>query len=66
MNPTAHVAGVGNGMILGYLMYRTALVPRRMAVLGLVGGPMLAVAFVLALFGRSRSGPRGSACSRRQ
>ena len=30
------VVGVGNGLILGYLMYRSALVPRAMAVLGLV------------------------------
>src|SRR5215210_6662170 len=33
------VAGVGNGMLLGYLMYRSGLVPRRMAMLGLIGGP---------------------------
>ena len=32
-------AGFGNGLLLGYLMYRSALVPPRMAVLGLVGGP---------------------------
>lgn len=35
-------AGVANGMILGYLMYRSGLVPRGMAVLGLVGGPLVA------------------------
>ncbi len=35
------VVGVGNGLILGYLMYRSALVPRGMAVLGLIGGPVL-------------------------
>src|SRR5215217_619766 len=29
--------GVGNGLILGYLMYTSRLVPRGMAVLGLVG-----------------------------
>jgi hypothetical protein len=29
------VVGIGNGLILGYLMYRSGLVPRRMAVLGL-------------------------------
>ena len=28
-------------MILGYMMYRTGLVPRRVAWLGLVGGPLL-------------------------
>nr|CAA9310457.1 MAG: hypothetical protein AVDCRST_MAG46-119 [uncultured Nocardioidaceae bacterium] len=30
--------GVDNGLILGYLMCRFGLVPRGMAVLGLVGG----------------------------
>ena len=29
----------GNGLILGYLMYKSGLVPRRMAWLGLIGGP---------------------------
>ena len=33
-------AGFGNGVLLGYLMYRSGLVPRRMALLGLVGGPL--------------------------
>jgi Domain of unknown function (DUF4386) len=35
------VVGVGNGLMLGYLMYRSGLVPRRMAVLGLIGGPLI-------------------------
>ena len=35
------VVGFGNGLMLGYLMYRSGLVPRRMAMLGLIGGPML-------------------------
>jgi Domain of unknown function (DUF4386) len=35
------VVGVGNGLILGYLMYRSALVPRPMAMLGLIGGPLI-------------------------
>ena len=30
------VVGVGNGLLLGYLMYRSGLVPRAMAMLGLV------------------------------
>jgi hypothetical protein len=53
------VVGFGNGLILGYLMYRSGLVPRRMAMLGLVGGPMLIVSFVLILFGvyENGSGP---------
>lgn len=45
------IVGVGNGLILGYLMYTSALVPRRMAVLGLVGGPLLCAAGIAVLFG---------------
>jgi Domain of unknown function (DUF4386) len=44
------VVGFGNGLILGYLMYKSGLVPRRMAMLGLIGGPMLILSFVLILF----------------
>jgi hypothetical protein len=40
----------GNGLILGYLMYSSGLVPRRMAWLGLVGGPFLLVASIGTLF----------------
>ena len=43
------VAGIGNGLLLGYLMYRSALVPPRMAMLGLIGGPLLILSFVLKL-----------------
>ena len=45
------VVGVGNGLILGYLMYRSGLVPRRMAILGLVAGPALLVAGTGMIFG---------------
>jgi hypothetical protein len=37
------VVGVGNGLILGYLMYQSGLVPRGMAMLGLIGGPLICV-----------------------
>src|ERR671917_213166 len=37
------MVGVGNGLILGYLMYTSRLVPRGMAVLGLIGGPLIIV-----------------------
>jgi hypothetical protein len=30
--------GVGNGLILGYLMYKSGLVPRGLAILGLIAG----------------------------
>ena len=51
------VVGFGNGLMLGYLMYRSGLVPRRMAMLGLIGGPMLILSFVLILFGAYENGP---------
>ena len=35
------VVGWGNGLILGYLMYRSELVPRGAAWLGLIGGPLI-------------------------
>jgi uncharacterized protein DUF4386 len=50
------VVGWGNGLILGYLMYRSRLVPRQMAWLGLVGGPLLVVAGTLVLFGVAEKG----------
>ncbi len=34
-------AAFGNGILLGYLMFKSGLVPRRMAMLGLIGGPLL-------------------------
>jgi hypothetical protein len=51
------VVGFGNGLMLGYLMYKSGLLPRRMAIVGLVGGPMLIVSFVLILFGVYENGP---------
>jgi len=45
------LAPLGNGILLGYLMYRSGLVPRGMAMLGLVGGPLLIASFVAVLFG---------------
>lgn len=49
------VVGWGNGLILGYLMYRSRLVPRGMAMLGLVGGPLIClsgIAVVLDIIGK--------------
>jgi hypothetical protein len=50
--------GIGTGAILGYLMYRSGLVGRRMALFGLVGGPLLVAAAVAVLLGII---PQGSA-----
>jgi hypothetical protein len=50
------VVGWGNGLILGYLMYSSGLVPRKMAWLGLVGGPLIIVSGTLVLFGVADAG----------
>jgi hypothetical protein len=42
--------GVGNGIILGALMWKTGLIPRRLALLGLIGGPLILIRAVLILF----------------
>jgi Domain of unknown function (DUF4386) len=44
------VVPFGNGLILGYLMYKSGLVPRRMTWLGLVGGPLLLIGQLGVLF----------------
>jgi hypothetical protein len=44
------VVGLGNGLILGYLMYRTELVPRRAAWLGLIGGPLIIISGTIVMF----------------
>ena len=38
-------------MVLGYLMYKSGLVPPRMAMLGLIGGPVIFASSVAILFG---------------
>jgi hypothetical protein len=50
------MVGVGNGLILGYLMYTSRLVPRGMAVLGLIGGTLIIVSGVGVLFGVIEAG----------
>jgi hypothetical protein len=43
-------AGFANGVILGYLMYRSGLVPRGMAILGLIGGPLIMASGIAIMF----------------
>jgi hypothetical protein len=50
--------GIGTGMILGWLMYRSGLVSRRMALFGVIGGPLLAASGIAVLLGVI---PQGSA-----
>jgi hypothetical protein len=44
-------SGIENGLILGYLMYRSGLVPRPLAVLGLAGGSLAVASATAELFG---------------
>ena len=43
-------AGLANGVILGYLMYRSGLVPRGMTWLGLIGGPLVMLSGILVMY----------------
>jgi hypothetical protein len=49
-------AGFGNGVLLGYLMYKSGLVPRGMAMLGLIGGPLILVSGITIVFGADKNG----------
>ncbi|MEJ8643771.1 DUF4386 domain-containing protein [Streptomyces sp. MS1.HAVA.3] len=46
-----------NTVLLAYLAYRARLVPRFIAVLGLVGGPLICASAVAVMFGPTRSSP---------
>jgi hypothetical protein len=45
------MVGWGNGLILGYMMYRTRLVPRPWPWLGLIGGPLIIISGTAVMFG---------------
>ena len=44
------VVPFGNGLILGFLMYKSGLIPRPLALLGVIAGPVLLVGNVGVLF----------------
>jgi Domain of unknown function (DUF4386) len=44
-------AGLGNGILLGYLMWRSRLLPRPMVMFGLLGGPLALAAGIGVLLG---------------
>jgi Domain of unknown function (DUF4386) len=48
--------GVGNGLILGWLMYKSGLVPRGLAMFGLIGGPLVIIAGTLVIFDAIEAG----------
>jgi hypothetical protein len=45
------MVGWGNGLILGYMMYRSELVPRKATWLGLIGGPLIIISGTIVMFG---------------
>jgi hypothetical protein len=47
----AFCAGIGNGLMLGYLMLRSGLVPRRFALFGVGAGSLALLTAILVLFG---------------
>ena len=53
------IVGFGNGLLLGYLMYTSGLVPRRMALLGLIGGPLIIASGIAVLFDVFQQGGTG-------
>lgn len=50
------IVGIGNGLILGYLMWTSRLIPRALPVLGLVGGPALLAFAAAVMFGAIEPG----------
>jgi hypothetical protein len=50
------VVGVGNGCILGWMMWRSGMVPRRLAAFGLVGGPFIVATGSAAVLGLIEAG----------
>jgi hypothetical protein len=52
----AFVVGVGNGCVLGWMMWRTGLVPRRLSIFGLVGGPFIVATGSAAVLGLIEAG----------
>jgi hypothetical protein len=55
------VVGIGNGLILGYLMWSSQLLPRRLSILGLIGGPLIIASGIAVLFGVIDAGSAGQA-----
>jgi hypothetical protein len=57
----AFCAAIGNGLVLGYMMFRSGLVPRRFALFGIAAGSLALVTAILVLFGAydQVSGPSG-------
>jgi hypothetical protein len=46
------LCSLGNGLLLGFLMFRSGLVPRNLALFGVIGGPVALVGITFVLFGQ--------------
>src|SRR4051794_3740877 len=57
------MSGLGNGLLLGYLMYRSGLLSRGFALVGIIGGPLVMASGIAVLFGVIDAGstPQGLA-----
>ena len=55
----AFLGVLGTGLLLGYVMYTSGLVPRGMALLGLIGGPLVMASGVAVLLGLIAAGSAG-------
>ncbi len=45
------IVGWGNGLVLGYMMYRSQLVPRPWPWLGMIGGSLIIISGTIVMFG---------------
>lgn len=45
------VVGIGNGLILGYLMWRARLMPAWLCFVAMIGGPLLTLSGIAVMFG---------------
>jgi hypothetical protein len=50
------MSGLGNGLLLGYLMYRSGLLSRRLTMFGVIGGPLVMASGIAVLFGVIEAG----------
>jgi hypothetical protein len=50
------MSGLGNGLLLGYLMYRSGLLSRGLSMVGIIGGPLVMASGIAVLFGVINAG----------
>jgi len=55
------VVGIGNGLILGAMLWKTRLVPRVLSILGLIGGPARLIAGAAVVLGYIEAGSAAQA-----